>query len=471
MEERLQLQRTFKPANIWAIALGSIIGFGCFILPGDWLRDSGPLGAAIGLALGAVIMLFIGKSYGFMVRSFPVAGGEFAYSYQGFGRNHAFVCGWMLTLGYLCIVPLNATALPILAKFVTPGLFTKGFLYSIADWKVYIGEVALASGAIVLFGYLNYRGAQVVGSLQLLMVILLVCAVILLGGGTSLKSDVAISNIQPLFAPGKSPIVSILAVLAIAPWAFVGFDTIPQAAEEFNFPPSKALKLIMLAIFFGAVMYVTVIIATAAVFPWQELIAGKPVWATGAAMKGCMGNFGLAILMVGVTMAICTGINGFYLATTRLLFGMARAKILPVWFCKLHPVHKTPSNAVIFTAAAALSAPWFGRQVILWIVEMSATGTAVGYGYTCLAAWFLSKSLSKEATRFTHLLAALFSVGFLVLLCVPGLPTVMKVQSWIAFGVWITLGVTFYLMQGKEYRAIPKQQLDHLILDAPAKKE
>lgn len=471
MEERVRLEKAFKPANIWAIALGTIIGFGCFILPGDWLGQAGPLGAAIGLALGGCIMLFIGKSYGFMVKTFPVAGGEFAYSYKGFGRNHAFVCGWLLSLAYLCIVPVNATALAILAKFVAPDLFTRGLLYSIAGSKIYTGEIILATSTILLFGYFNYRGAKLVGNLQLLMVLLLVGAVIMLGVGTVLRADNAVKHIQPFFAPGQLSIVSILLILAIAPWAFCGFDTIPQAAEEFSFSPDKALKLIILAIAFAAVMYVTVIISTAAVFPWEGFIAGKPVWATGAAMKACMGNFGLTVLIVGVVMAMCTGINGFYVATSRLLFSMARAKVLPAWFAKVHPVHKTPGNAIIFIMVVSLSAPWFGRQVLLWIVEMSATGTSVGYLYTCLSAWFLSKSLGTGSTRFTHLLAALFSAGFLVLLCVPGLPTVMKVPTWIAFGVWITMGVTFYLIQGKEYRAIPKQQLDRLILDAPAKLE
>jgi amino acid permease len=90
MEERLQLEKTLKPSNVWAVALGTIIGFGCFILPGDWIPQAGPMGVALGFFFGGLMMIVIGRSYGFMVRNFPVAGGEFAYSYQGFGRNHAW---------------------------------------------------------------------------------------------------------------------------------------------------------------------------------------------------------------------------------------------------------------------------------------------------------------------------------------------------------------------------------------------
>ena len=34
-------------------------------------------------------------------------------------------------------------------------------------------------------------------------------------------------------------------IVAVAPWAYVGFDNIPQTAEEFNFSPNKTFKLIV----------------------------------------------------------------------------------------------------------------------------------------------------------------------------------------------------------------------------------
>ena len=61
-----------------------------------------------------------------MVRTFPVAGAEFAYAYRAAGRHHAVICGWFLALGYLSIVPLNATALAILGKFLAPELVRPG---------------------------------------------------------------------------------------------------------------------------------------------------------------------------------------------------------------------------------------------------------------------------------------------------------------------------------------------------------
>lgn len=470
MEERLQLEKTLKSSNVWALALGTIIGFGCFILPGDWIPQAGPMGVALGFFFGGLMMIVIGRSYGFMVRNFPVAGGEFAYSYQGFGRNHAFVCSWFLVLGYLTVVPMNATALPILFKFVAPDLFTKGYLYTLAGWKVYTLEIATAVGAILIFGVLNYRGVRVAGRIQLLMVILLLGSVALLAAGSFLKPGIELGNLAPLFAPGKAPLVSILSILAISTWAFAGFDTIPQASEEFGFSPKKAFRLIVLAILFGALIYIIVSLSTAVVFPWQHLMAQKSVWATGTSMRSSMGNAGTMVLLVGVLMAMFTGLNGFFLATSRLLFSMGRAKVLPPWFAKVHPKHRTPSNAIIFTLLISLFAPWFGRQVIIWILDMSAVGTGLAYAYTCMAAFLLSRTMSEKKGQVSHVVGFVFALGFLTLLCVPGMPGFMAPPSWIAMAVWLTMGITFYSLQAKQYRHLSGAELDYLILGKKSEK-
>jgi len=467
MEERVELAKKLKPANVWAIALGTIIGFGCFVLPGDWIRQAGPLGTALGLFLGSLIMLMVGRSYGFMVGRYPVAGGEYAFSYLGFGRTHAFACGWLLSLAYLCIVPINATALSILAKFLAPELFTRGHMYTVAGWDIYVLEIVIASVAILVFGYLNYRGVEIIGRIQLLMALVLVGSVLLLAAGSFLRPGVVLSNLTPLFHPAKTPWAAVLAIFAISPWAYGGFDTIPQSSEEFRFSPDKTFKLIALAILFGATMYVIVTLATAVVLPWQEFMSTNPAWATGSSVRTSLGGTGIFILSVAVVMAICTGINGFYLATSRLLFSMGRSKVLPPWFAKVHREYKTPGNAILFILAVSLIAPWFGRQVILWIVDMSAVGYAVGYVYTCLAAVVISKRVSKGG-GYSHLIGALFAFSFLLLLCIPGMPAFMSAPSWISLGLWIALGLVFYSLQARRFRSLSKAELDYLILGEKA---
>jgi amino acid transporter len=469
-KERVVLEKSLSPAGVLALAIGSIIGWGSFILPGTMMKQGGPIGAVIGLSLGGLAMLIIAKSYGYMVQKVPVSGGEFAYAYNGFGRYHAYICGWFLTLGYLSIVPLNATALSLLAKFVAPDLFAQGHLYTLAGSKIYAGEVVLASAAMLIFGYLNYKGSKSVANVQVYMVGLLVGAVFLIAGGAGMADLSSISNLLPGYNPEVSPVSGIVAILAITPFLFVGFDTIPQAAEEYDFPPAKANQLIMISILVGGLIYILVLLATGVVFPWQELVAANHVWPTGYAMQAAVGKAGLIFLVLAISMGICTGINGFYMATSRLLFSMGRAKVLPEWFIKVDQNTGVPKNAVLFTAAMALMAPWFGRNVIIWVVDMAAMGTAFGYMYTCLGAYRETRKPNSADVAIpikssTALLGGLISFGILLLLCVPGSPGFMAIESWYACAIWVAIGGVFYLSQAKKYNAMPKHELDYLILD------
>jgi amino acid transporter len=218
-----------------------------------------------------------------------------------------------------------------------------------------------------------------------------------------------------------------------------------------------------------------VLLATASVAPWRELVAEGSPWLTGATVRRSLGTSGLAVLGVAIGAAIFTGINGFYLASSRLLFSMSRAKLLPGFFAKIHPEHGTPHLAIAFVAAISLLAPWFGRRALLWVVDMSALGTAFGYAYTCLAAYILiGKSPEWARNRWSRFLTAggvVVSIGFIVLLTVPGMPAFMATPSWLALCAWVALGVLFFVIRVRDYRLIPDQELDYLILKESSRGE
>ena len=467
MSERPRLKAVLKPVHVGALALGCIIGFGCFVLPGDFLDTAGPMGAAIGVGLGGLAMLVIARSYGLMVSVLPVAGAEFAYAYHACGRYHAYVCGWLLTLGYLSIVPLNATALGVLGRFLVPEVFARGYLYTVVGFDVFVGEVLLASASIVMVGVFHYRGVHGVGGLQVLLTSLLVGSVLVIGIGTSFSDVASVDNWRPVFASGRSPLGAVLAIVAISPWLYVGFDTLPQAAEEFDFSPRRGRQLMVWSIVAGAAMYAVLILATASVMPWQRLVAGDPLWATGVTVRNSLGTVGIVVLATAVVTAVTTGINGFFMATSRLMFSMGRARLLPRWFARVHPTHGTPTNAIAFTAVVSLVAPWFGREAIVWIVDMSAVGTAFGYAYTCVAAYLVARDAGQGVSSREQSVAvagALLSATFIILLCVPGMPAFMAAPSWMALAAWVSLGCAFYLVRARDYAAVPAETLDRLIL-------
>ena len=96
-----KFKRSMRPIDVWALALGAIIGWGCFVLPGNaFLPKAGPAGTALGMLIGAALIIVIALSYGYLIRKFPVSGGEFIYTKEAIGKRNAFVCGWGMILAY-----------------------------------------------------------------------------------------------------------------------------------------------------------------------------------------------------------------------------------------------------------------------------------------------------------------------------------------------------------------------------------
>ena len=159
MEKEVQLEKKLSPLNVWSLALGCIIGWGAFVMPGNtFLGKAGPMGTAIAMTVAALIMIIIAFNYNFMINKYPVAGGEFTYTYQAFGQKHAFICSWFLGLSYLAIVPLNATAHALIGRNLMNNVFQIGFHYNVAGYDIYLGEIFLAVVALILFAFLSIRG-------------------------------------------------------------------------------------------------------------------------------------------------------------------------------------------------------------------------------------------------------------------------------------------------------------------------
>lgn len=469
--ERVELEKSLSPANIWAVALGSIIGWGAFIQSPNWMmKAGGPLPLTIGFILGGLLMLVIGVSYAYMIGKFPVAGGEFAYAYVGFGPTASYICGWMLSLGYFSIVALNATAVPVLFSVLTPGLMQKGYLYTLAGYDIYMAEIAVSLILIWVFAFVNIKGVKSAGNMQLFLCGLLVSAVVLILGGTVVTGNFSMANLTPSYGVNDVSLLSgIIVIVAMAPFLYVGFDCIPQAAEEYNFPANKTFMLIFSAIGIGAFIYAALALVTGGVIPWTEMEGLSVSWRTGAMIQQALGFIGLCFVVVAVLAGMFTGMNGFYLAGSRLLFGMARSRMLPKWFAYIDPVHKTPSHNILFMAIICSLAPFVGREALNWVVDMASVGTAFGYFFTAAGAYIvITKGLmpksSDDISPFMAALGAVFAFIILLLMIVPGSPAFLAPQPWAALVVWAVMGVIFYFVALGRFKESSAGVIRYLIL-------
>ena len=480
------LQKQLNPMNVWAIAFGCIIGWGSFINPGKkFLPNSGVAGTAIAMLLGALVMIIIAFSYAYMVPKFPKAGGEFTFTKECFGKIPAYACGWFLVAAYLTNVPMNSTAIGLIVDGLdgSANILKFGFSYSIAGFEVYFGEMIFASAILILFAVLNLLGVKKAGYVQTVLAVLLVISVLTLTIAALLSSKTTIENMAPIWGFDKTGAVeamtngtykdissfakggttgimsSILATFAIAPWAFVGFDTIPQAAEEFKFSYKKVSVIMIVAIIFGCFVYTANnTIAAAALSNWPDLIINSEStpWLLLAAAEHLLGLPGKILVGVAVSCAVLSGIMGFYMASSRLMFSMSRDGYLPSFFGKLDEKYGVPKNAMIFCMAISLCGPILGREALGWFVDMSAIGASIGFGFTCLST-IVTLNRDGERKIFVKIMAiigSLFSGIFMLLqlIPIPGLSGVhFGKESYIMLVIWIALGVIFYAFKGKQF--------------------
>lgn len=471
MEKRKTLNKILKPSWVWAIAFGSSIGWGAFILPGDWISQSGSLGAILGLLLGALVMILISMSYGVLMKKYPVSGGEYTYAFIGSGKYWAFVTGWFLSMSYICIVALNASAFSLLLKYIFPSFMKSIYLYEIAGWEVFLPEVVISSIVILLFAYLNIRGSGISGRIQYIFSIILIVGVVVIGILTFQYAEFPVENMKPMFNENQSILKSILVILAIAPWAYVGFNNVPQAAEEFNFPPRKAYGLLVMSLITSCLVYATMIGVTSWTYASDQATGSTHLWLTGDIIHSSIGYIGVMILVCVICMGIFTGLNGFFHSSSRLLFAMSRAKALPSMFSDMHQVHKTPHKSIWFIAIFTLPTAWLGREALLWIVDISSIGVSIAYFFTCFAAFKLlawgkneeeiEVAPFKKATAF---IGSIFSIGFLLLLFAPVSPAQLQTPSLIAVIIWTILGACFFLVMIRKYRAYSQEELNFYLL-------
>lgn len=440
------LKRQLTPLHVWAIAFGCVIGWGSFINPGKkFLPNSGVAGTAIAMVLGALVMIVIAMSYAYMVPKHPKAGGEFTFTKACFGKRTAYVCGWFLVAAYLTNVPMNSTAIGLIVDGIdgSADILKFGFHYTIAGFEIYMGEMLLAMGILILFGWLNILGVQKAALIQTILSGLLIVCVGSLSVAALFSAKATGLNLAPIWGFDKAAAMAagadmgsihefahegisgifsaVLATFAIAPWAYVGFDAIPQAAEEFNFSFRKVSGIMVVAIVFGCYVYTSNnTVAALALENWPErVMAGE--WVLLVAAEEMLGIFGKVLIGTGVSCAVLSGIMGFYLASSRLMFSMSREGYLPQWFGIVDPKHRTPKNAMIFCVIISLSGPILGREALGWFVDMCAIGASIGYLFTC-ASTLVTIKRDGDGTPFLKAMATIgvcFSLTFIVLQLVP----------------------------------------------------
>lgn len=446
--------------DLFSMGFGAMVGVGWSATLNNLLKNGGgPIAATAGFALATVVFIPVALCFGELAPAIPQPGGVIAYTRRAFDRRLTFIAGWFVAMAYISIVPWESIAINDIISYVFPLLKNGRPLYSVAGENIYGSSVAVGLLLSVLIILINWRGVERGASFQSIMTLSLLGGSLICIGFALVHMDFS-NLVTPVYSQieGKSHTTiwgGIFTMFGLAPSYFSGFDTIPQSVGEAPNVSKKRLgRVIVLALISAGVFYAMIFLSAGLAYPWTETIhMERPVLSNLFVQiyPGILGKILWYICIVATLAGLFSTWNGFYMAGSNALYGMAKAGVLPAVFARKHPKYNTPYIANLFVAATMVFGPFLGAGVLDILSVLSSSGFVIGWGVACMAVIRLRKT-EPELERPYKIPGGMVLPGIALLFCVlmffncviPGLPGYMGISGLTAFIVWTVLGIIFY---------------------------
>ena len=452
-----ELQPYLSPLAVWALSVGSAIGWGSLVVTSSsYLSSAGPMGSIIGLLIGFAMMLMVANHYHFLAERYPDTGGLYHYVKSIFGYDLAFLIAWFMFLIYSSIFWANATSIPLFARYFLQGIFKTGYHYTIFGYEVYLVEALLTLAVMWSVGLLCMKSKKATAVSMVAMVLVFtigisVCFIIAMAGNGS--SGMTMS---PAFLPDKGVMRQVIHIALVSPWAFIGFETVSHSAAEYSFRHSNMFRILVAAVSVTTALYIFVILLSVSAYPedcsgWldyithldrYEGIAGLPAF---YAANYYLGGAGVNILMVSLLALVLTSLIGMLRALSRLCYAAAQDGILPGRFAVLSD-KQIPVRTILLVLLVSLPIPFIGRTVIGWIVDTTTIGATIIYGFVSAAVFRESGLEGSKKDRVVSSICLVILFAFSIFLLFPGIFSYYTIatETYVLMAFWSVLGLLFF---------------------------
>ena len=365
-DTRLRRVLTFWPLVFYG--LGVIVGAGIYVAIGTVVQHAGRA-APMSFLLAGITAALTGLCYAELAGRFPEAAGAAAYVKRGFASDRlAQLTGAAMTVA----VAIGAAAS---VRGATQ------YLVVLLPWPniLLVALLVVIATAIAAFGVRESVGlAATIGLLEILG--LLVAIAVGLLAAPAFRFDGMIPENLGAWS-------GVLAGAAIAFFAFIGFETLTNMAEEVKDPQRIVPRGIAGAIAASILLYVAVAMALvlsgrAAERPLLDLFSGR-------------GALAFAVLAF---ISVANGILVETVMLARLFYGMARNGQLPAILGRVHPRTRTPLLATFTGGAIILAA---SLLVPFAQLLMLANGlTLLVFALVDLALWRVKRTMPAPPNAF-----------------------------------------------------------------------
>ncbi len=373
-----RLSKVMKAREVLLLSFGAMIGWSWVLMTGHWIDTGGSLGTMAAFALGGIAILLIGLTYSELASAMPHAGGEHVYTHRALGLGASFVCTWALLMAYVTVCVFESVALPTALVYLFPEIRLRA-LWSILGAPVDLGFVIVGVAGAVLMTIVNLLGIRTASIVQTVITLaILFAGLVLFTGAAAFGSS---ANLEPWLPNGFS---GVLIVLIMVPAMLVGFDVIPQSAEEINLPPRRIGVLLPISVVMAIAWYGLITLSVAAGLD-ERARAGAQMASADAATALWGGSWAGTVLVIGGIGGILTSWNAFIIGASRVMLALAEVGLLPNAFARIHPRYKTPYVGVLVIGVAACVSPFFGRTILVWLINAGSFAVVVAYLFVSVA--------------------------------------------------------------------------------------
>ena len=364
-EEPTELRRVMGPKLLLLFIVGDILGTGVYALTGQVAEQVG--GAAWApFILAFAIALVTAFSYLELVTKYPRAAGAALYTHKAFGVH---LLTFMVCFTVMCSGITSAST----ASRAFASNLAVGFGLDETNATLII-TVALIFMAVV--ASVNLRGVSesvraniflTLVELSGLLLVILVGFYAVFAGRTDFSRTIIFED-----ASDRGVFFAVTAATSLAFFAMVGFEDSVNMAEETHDPVRNFPKMMITGIGITGVIYVLVAIFTVAIVPVGEL--GESETPLTLVVQRALPDFPMGSIYPFITIfAVANSALINMLMASRLLYGMAKQKVLPPFLGKVAPSRRTPWAAILFTTVLA-----FGLIVLVTLQEESGVIAALG---------------------------------------------------------------------------------------------
>ena len=344
------LKRAISRNMLLLFVIGDVVGGGIYTLVGV---IGGEVGGLVWLpfALALVLALLTATAYAELVTKYPQAAGAALYVNKAF-RRPFFT--FMVAFAVMCSGIASASTLSRgVAETYLPRLF---------DWTLSETQtVFIALGFLMIVAAVNFRGIS--ESVKINVVLTLIefgglILIIVIGVGALVDG---VGDIGNAFSTSEakeagndvSLIPAALAGTALAFYALIGFEDSVNVAEEAKDPVRDYPRALFGGLLVAGTLYIVIGIIAPAVLSYATLTDEDTTPLLEIATTGPLAVEVKIFAAIGV-LALINGALINMIMASRLTYGMARQRIVPPIFGKVHRGRQTPWAAILFTTGLAV---------------------------------------------------------------------------------------------------------------------